>query len=188
MPHALILAALLFQPATAAAAHEWRLDAATSQVHAAVPFLGFGRRTARFPAVTGSLVADPAEPGRFGLEVIIDARQLAASDALTTSRLRGPGFFDVAHFPTVRFSGERLTLRSPVSGDVAGRLTARGITRPLTLAVSFARPIGRAAPGETIELTASGRLDRRDFGMRAYPLIVGSQVTLNIRARLEPAR
>jgi polyisoprenoid-binding protein YceI len=79
-------------------------------------------------------------------------------------------------------------MTSPLDGRIDGTLTARGVTRPITLAVHFSRPPAqRAAAGASMTLTATARIDRNDYGMRAYPLIVGSRVTVTINAQLTPA-
>ena len=153
---------------------------------ARVGFLGIGTRTASFPAVSGSASLSPAAMDRIALDVRIDARQLTASDQLTTDRLKGKNFFDVANHPTVRFNGRALTMTGPATGRVKGDLTARGVTKPVTLDVTFSAPPASATGRESIGLTASTTIDRRDFGMTAYSLIVGKQVKITIRTRLVP--
>lgn len=178
---ALLLAAATAPPLA------YRVDPVGSDVAAKVAFLGIGSRTASFPAVSGSARLSPAAMDRIDLKVRIDARQLKASDTLTTERLRGPNFFDVANHPTVSFIGTALTMTGPATGTVAGELTARGVTRPVTLAVTFADAPARAASGDAIGITGTTTINRRAFGMTAYSLIVGKQVTITIRTRLVPA-
>ena len=47
-------------------------------------------------------------------------------------------------------------------------------------------PPGEATGRAPIALTATTTIDRRDFGMTAYPLIVGRKVKIRIRARMVP--
>ena len=165
----------------------YRVDPAASDVAAKVAFMGIGSRTANFPAVSGAVSLSPAAMERIDLNVRIDARQLKASDTLTTDRLRGKNFFDVASHPTVSFVGKALTMTGVTTGTVKGDLTARGVTKPVTLAVTFSSPPARANGREAIGLTGTTTINRRDFGMTAYSLIVGKQVTITIRTRLVPA-
>jgi polyisoprenoid-binding protein YceI len=180
------LAALLLAGASAPPVR-YRVDPAASDVAAKVAFLGLGSRTADFPAVSGSASLSLAAMDRIDLDVRIDARRLTASDQLTTDRLKGRNFFDVANHPEVRFQGKALTMTGPATGTVAGELTARGVTRPVTLAVTFSAPPSAAALRGSIGLTGTATINRRDFGMTAYSLIVGKQVAITIRARLVPA-
>jgi polyisoprenoid-binding protein YceI len=180
------IVALVLLVATAAPPLNYRVDPATSDVAAKVAFLGFGSRTANFPDVSGAVRLSPAAMDQIDLNVRIDARKLTASDKLTTDRLRGRNFFDVASHPTVSFTGKALTMTGATTGTVKGDLTARGVTRPVTLAVTFSAPPARATGREAIGLTGTTTINRRDFGMTAYSLIVGKQVMITIKARLVP--
>lgn len=189
MPSAVLAKAGLFVALLTAAPDamlNYRVDSATSDVAAKVAFLGIGSRTAGFPAVSGAVRLSPAAMDEIDLNVRIDARQLKASDQLTTDRLRGKFFFDVANHPVVSFSGQTLTMNGATSGTVKGDLTARGVTRPVTLAVTFSAPPARANRREAIGLIGTTTINRRDFGMTAYSLIVRKQVTITIKARLVP--
>jgi polyisoprenoid-binding protein YceI len=164
------LAPILLLVAAPSPTLDYRVDSGASDVDAKVAFLGLGRRTASFPAVSGKVTLSPAAMERIDLAVRIDARQLKASDQLTTDRLKGRNFFDVANHPAISFTGKALTMTGPTTGTVKGDLTARGVTKPVTLAV-----------------TGTTTINRRDFGMTAYSLIVGKQVAITIRTRLVPA-
>lgn len=164
----------------------YRVDPANSDVAAKVSFMGVGSRTASFPAVSGAVSLTPSAMERIDLNVRIDARRLTASDTVTTNRLKGKNFFNVAAHPTVSFSGTALTMTGPLTGKVNGDLTARGVTKPVTLAVTFSAPPARATGREAIDLTGTTTINRRDFGMTAYSLIVGKRVTITIRTRLVP--
>ena len=77
-------------------------------------------------------------------------------------------------------------MTSPTQGSVDGDLTARGVTRPVTLDVSFDMPPAEAAPDDIIILTGTTRINRYDFGMKSYRLIVGKYVNIELRARMVP--
>lgn len=164
----------------------YTIDRTQSQADADVRFFAFGKRVAHFPAMSGQLMLDRTGPDHILLDVVIDARQLRAGDAVTEARLKGQGFFDTAHYPTIHFRGERLTMRDGRNGTVSGALTARGVTRPVTLAVQFQAPPMTQSAGAPLALTATTRINRNDFAMRAYPIIVGAQVNITITARLIP--
>ncbi len=170
--------------AWAAGQLHYRIDQPSSAVTAKVAFFGLASKTAKFSEMSGSVRIDPNDLQNVQLDVAIDARSLKAGDGVTEKRLKGPDFFDVARYPTVRFSGNQLTMSSTTKGRVAGQLTARGITRPVVLSVSFSAPPARAIQGSELSFTGSTSIDRRDFGMTAYRAIVGRQVTIAISSRL----
>jgi len=181
----LLVLALFALGNTAASPMRYTLDARASEVAAKVPFLGLASKTARFPKMAGTVSITPGAPERAVIDVTFDATALEAPDRVTLERLRGEKFFDVENYPTVRFVGRSLKLTSPTQGKVEGELTARGITRPQVLEVTFEEdPV--TSPGKPIRFTGSTTIDRRDYGMKAYPMIVGSKVDITLKARMVP--
>ena len=186
LPAAAAGAALLALPLQASTPlHRYTLDAA-SAVQARVAFFGLSSKTAGFPRLTGQVVLDPARLDRIDLDVSIDARAITAPDKVTLARLKGKDFFDVEHYPTVRYRGTAMTMTGPASADVRGELTARGVTRPSILKVTFATPPGQITGREPVAITGRTEIDRRDFGMTAWPMIVGRKVTITLKARMVP--
>lgn len=165
---------------------QYTLDQNLSRVSARVGFFGIASKTARFPKVSGRIMLAPKRLNTIQLDVDLDATALEAGDSVTLARLRGPDFFDVEHHPQVRFVGRAMTMTGPVTAQIRGDLTAKGITRPVTLAVGFAKPPASATGREPIQLTAQTKIDRTDFGMNAYRFIVAKTVTITINAAMVP--
>lgn len=170
---------------TAGVPQRYTLDADASNVSAQVPFFGLASKTARFPRIEGAVTIVPGAPERAVVDVTFDATAIEAPDSVTLARLRGEKFFWVEKYPSIRFAGRSLKLSSPTRGTVAGDLTARGITRPATLDVTFtADPIAQA--GKPVSFTGTTTIDRRQFGMNSYQLIVGNKVNITLKARMLP--
>ncbi|WP_067739027.1 YceI family protein [Novosphingobium naphthalenivorans] len=169
----------------------YRIDPEASGVNARVAFLGLSSKTAQFPAVMGRLslpdAATTAPTSAIALDVTLDARRLQAGDALTLKRLKGEDFFDVAHYPTVTFSGETLRMTAGQTAEITGKLTVRGVTRPETLHVTFSEPPAETLGSRPIQLTGTMRIDRRAYGMTAWSLVVGRKVDITIRTRMVPS-
>lgn len=172
--------------AGASPSYRYQLDGANSRVSARVAYMGIGSKTARFPAMKGFIRIQPDRLDAIDLEVELDARALDAGGKTDTAYLRGKSFFDVARFPTVSFSGHKMAMTGPTSARIDGQLTARGVTRPTTLDVTFRDPPARAMGREPVQLSARTIINRRDFGMTSYGLIVGKTVKITIEARLVP--
>lgn len=167
-------------------AYRYQLDGARSSVTAKVSYLGLGSKTARFPVMKGSIRLTPDRLDDIDLTVELDARALVAGSDGDTKSLRGPDFFDVAHHPTVSFSGHRMTMQGPVNARLDGTITARGVSRPASLAITFRDPPARASGRDPVQLRAITTINRRDFGMTAYAWAIGKKVTITIDARLVP--
>ncbi|MEP5938341.1 MAG: YceI family protein [Erythrobacter sp.] len=179
-----LLAGLLLTGATTAP-QVYSLDPMDSSASAKVSFLGLGSKTAGFPNVSGTVRFDESMPDDVTLDLSIDARALTAGDGVTLRRLKSEKFFWVEKYPTVRFTGKQLEMTSPTKGTVTGQLTARGVSRQQTFAVSFDKP-PLTSVGEAINVVASTTINRRDYGMKSYSLIVGRNVNITLKARLAP--
>ena len=160
----------------------FRIDPAHTTITARVSFFGLASKTAGFPVVSGTIALDPARPDAVALSIVLDARQLTAGDPVTLARLKAPNFFAVAQYPEIRVTGTHMELTGGAA-RITGTLTARGVTRPIVLAVRFDQP---PRHGRAIALSATTTIDRREFGMTAYRFIVGSKVRIAIAARLTP--
>ena len=170
---------------SASVPQRYTLDASASNVSAKVPFFGLASKTARFPRMEGAVTIVPGAPEKALIDVTFDATAIEAPDSVTLARLRSDKFFWVEKYPSIRFIGRSLKLSSTTRGTVSGELTARGVTRPATLAVTFnADPIAQA--GKPVRFTGTTTIDRRQFGMKAYQLLVGNKVDITLRARMVP--
>lgn len=177
---------LLLATASAGPVYRYQLDGSASVVSARVSFLGLGHKTARFPAMRGSIKITPDRLDAIDLDVELDARAMTAGGKTDTEYLKGKAFFDVANHSTVRFSGRRMAMTGPLTARVDGQISARGVTRPAVLAVTFRDPPAKANGREPIHLTATTTINRKDFGMTSYSMIIGKKVAITIQARLVP--
>ena len=164
----------------------YRLDESNSLLTAKVPFFGLSSKTATFPKMRGTATIVGNDPSQAEIDVTFDATALTAPDTVTLNRLRGEKFFWVEEHPSIRFRGRSLTMTSATEGSMTGRLTARGVTRDQTLNVTFDRNPLTAGANAPINFTATARIDRRNYGMRSFQLIVGNKVDIRLRARLMP--
>lgn len=179
------LAAVFALANTVGTPQRYTLDASASNVSAKVPFFGLSSKTARFPRMQGAVTIVPGAPERAMIDVTFDATAIEAPDSVTLARLRGEKFFWVEKYPTIRFLGRSLKLSSATRGTVSGELTARGVTRPATLDVTFnADPVAQV--GKPVSFTGTTTIDRRQFGMKSYQLVVGNKVDITLKARMLP--
>ena len=174
--------------AKAIAPLRYSLDSAASEVSAKVPFFGLSSKSMKFPKMSGQVTIVPGQPERAVIDVTFDATALEAPDETTLKRLRGEKFFWVEKYPTVRFVGTSLNLTSPTRGTVTGQLTARGVTKPQVLTVTFASDPLTAPRGNPVDFTGTTTIDRRQYGMKSYQLVVGNKVDITLKARMVPQR
>ena len=166
--------------ALAAQPSAYRIDAARTRAEFAVVHLGVLRAHGRFENVTGSLVYD-ASARAGAIDLTIPVASVATGWDSRDQFLRGTSMFDAAQFPRMRFHSTHLEFENGRVVRVAGDLTLRDVTRPVTLTVRAMHCEPDACTAE-----ASGTISRREFAMEAWWPLIGDEVEL--RFRLEAAR
>jgi polyisoprenoid-binding protein YceI len=164
----------------------WCVDRAQSRVGFSIRHLGVATVCGHFPVFAARV--DIGE-GALSVDGDVDARSVDTGDGIRDGRLRSE-FFDVERFPAITFRAEGAapaTDRRP--SLMTGRLTIRGVTRPVALGVCAER-----LAEHTVRLVADGRIRRSEFGLewdalrRAGRLVVADHVRLTIDAVLTPQR
>src|SRR5229473_5935832 len=90
-----------------------------------------------FKDIHGTVDFDLENPTVATVEATIDARGLWTGEAARDTHLKSADFLDVEKFPTITFKGSDLALVGGHEARLGGALTIRGVTRPVTLEVSF---------------------------------------------------
>ncbi len=160
------------QDLTPPQAGTFTLDPGHTRLTFRVSHLGFSMYTAFFRDIDADLAFDPANPVAMSLTATVKAASIETmypDPALDFNAvLAGPEFLDAAQFPDITFTSTAIALTGATSADVTGDLTLHGVTRPLTLAVTFNGGYGAFAldpGGARIGFSATGTLLRSDFGI-----------------------
>ena len=129
---------------------------------------GLSIYTARFDAFSATLDFDPANPAAARLDVTIDPASVSTGDALFDDQVARV-VFDAADHPEIRFVSTAVEQTEGTSATVTGDLTLKGVTLPLTLAVTYNGGAYDPLRGaDVIGFSATGRVDRSLWGADAY--------------------
>lgn len=135
--------------------------------------------------VAGTLQWNGAQPERGSVEVTIDSGGAMTGLPAFDADLDGPDWFDAANFPTASFKSTSIEKTGETTGKITGDLTVRGITKPVTLDVTFngGRPHPLRGSAYAIGFNATGSVKRSDFNMtKLVSLGVGDEVKILIHA------
>lgn len=150
------LALLLALPA---AATSWRMDAAASRLGFVATQAG-AKFEGRFTRFTAAVEFDPANPADGSFDVRIDVASAETGESQRDGLIRGPDFFAAGQFPEARY--EASGFEPQADGYVAlGRLTLRGVTRPVRVSFRFAPE----ATGQGGRLSGQATVSRLAFGV-----------------------
>jgi polyisoprenoid-binding protein YceI len=169
-------------PADLPAGH-YALDKAHGSLIARISHMGFSRYTVRFNRMDAQFDYDPKAPAASRLEVTVEAASIDTGSASFSKELAGSGWFDAAKYPTIVFSSKGVDLGDGQHGRIDGDLTLHGVTRPVSLDVTFNGVGSGLIPGSLrTGFSATGVIKRSDFGMTRYATWVGDEVSLQIEA------
>ena len=174
------LAAPATNPA-AAPAGRYVLDPRHASVTARVLHMGLSHYTMRIDQVTGSYDYDPTHPLTTHIAVALDAQSLDTGNPSASKQFAGE-FLDAGAHPQITFASTAIQPTDANHGAVVGDLTFHGVTRPVTLAVTYNGYSSGLIGGQRMGFSATGVIKRSDFGSNAWLGQVGDEVQLTIEA------
>ena len=178
---ALGLSAAFLAPTTAFA-ESYTIDA--SHAHAAfrVSHLGFSHTLGQFNEISGTLEFDEASPDAGSVSVTINTASVDSANAARDEHLRKADFLNVESFPTMTFVSTSVEVTGEKTGKLVGDLTLLGVTKPLTLDVTFnqAGPHPFDPSKIMAGFSATGEINRSDFGMAYAVPAIGETVEIII--------
>jgi polyisoprenoid-binding protein YceI len=150
--------------ATPAPAGNYKVDAAHSGAFFEVGHLGgVSRFMGRFNDITGDLVVDAPEKSKITVSIKTDS--IDSNHEGLDKHLKSPDFFNAVQFPTMTFTSTAVKLDGNGAGTIAGNLTLRGVTKPVTFQLKQVGA-GKGMKGEQrVGYVASGTIKRTEFGM-----------------------
>lgn len=150
----------------------WRVDRAHSGVTFRVRHLGISWVNGEFTDWNADLVYDPANPQAASVNARIRVASINTNNQRRDDDLRSGRFFAADSFPEIAFVSSGVHVQDSTHLHVAGDLTIRDVTRPVTLTVEV---LGTTSGqrGRRIAFTASTTIDRKDWGMTFSPIAEG---------------
>jgi polyisoprenoid-binding protein YceI len=174
-------AGTLFAGAATAAPITYAFDTVHSRVTFHVSHLGFSHSVGQLFVAPGTFVFDTADWSKGAVIATLPADSLTFGDAKWDAHVKGADFLDAAKYPTLTFAATQVTRSGEKTGTLTGNLTLRGITKPVTLQLRLnaagPHPM-RKVPA--IGFTATGTIQRSEFGVAAYVPMVGDELEVRI--------
>jgi len=119
----------------------------------------------KFQDFSGSIKVDRVKPENSSVEFTIQAASINTNEPKRDEHLKSPDFFDVTNQPTITFKSTSVKPTGKDTYEVAGNLTMRGVTKPVTLPITFLGegrdPWGNEKMGFELQTT----LNRKDYGI-----------------------
>ena len=178
----MLVAALMYASCYAAAnaAETYSIDANHTHATFAFQHLGFSTFHGKIPARSGTITIDRAQKTG-NIDIVFDPEGVATGVPKFDDHLRSKDFFEVEKNPTASFKSSNITFEGDAPTGVAGNLTIKGITRPVTLQVtSFKCGEHPMMKTPACGANATATIKRSDFGMTFALPAVRDEITLDI--------
>ena len=183
VPRSTGFALLLLAAAAPAHAEIYRLDPVHTRIAFAVDHAGLSQALGSFGGASGRLEFDPARWEAARVELTVPVASLDLGDADWREAVLDGTFLDADDHPLAHFASTRVEPTGTGTARVSGTLTLRGVARPAVLDVRLnavkRHPVTRR---RSAGFSATATLSRRDFGIDAWPNVVGDAVALRIEA------
>jgi polyisoprenoid-binding protein YceI len=182
------LVALTVNITAVAQSNVWQLDPAHSSAQFAVRHMGISTVRGTFTKLSGTAHYDSADAKSDSVEVTIEPASVDTRVEMRDNDLRSDHFFDVQKYPSMIFRSTKVESAGSDKLKITGDLTIKGVTKPVMLDVEGpSKPVDDGHGHLHMGISASGTLNRTDFGMTGYQGVVGNEVKLTIDAELVQA-
>ncbi len=155
--------------------------------HSAVEFVGrhlmLTKVRGRFGKFSGTVTIDD-DPLQSSADVVVDATSLDTGDERRDGHLRSADLFNVDEYPTLEFHSTRL---EPLGRNwrLEGDLTVRGVTRPVSLDVTYEGAVVDPWGNPRLGFSASTEVDREDWGLTWNVALETGGMLVSKKIRLE---
>jgi polyisoprenoid-binding protein YceI len=159
----------------------WEIDPAHANAQFVVRHLGISNVQGEFTKVSGTVQLDEKNLEKSSVAATIDVSSVDTRNATRDKDLLSENFFNVAKYPTMTFQSKRIDRAGEGKLKVTGDLTLHGVTREVAFDVdgpsnAIKDPWGNTRRG----LSATTRINRKDFGITADAGLVGDEIAITL--------
>ena len=172
----------------------WQIDTAHSHIEFKVRHMMVSWSRGQFDNFSGTINIDEQNPENTTVDIQIDAASINTRQPDRDAHLRSPDFFDAPTYPYITFKSKKVQQTSANTAKLVGDLTIRGITKEVTLDVTYEgthkSPFG---PFLAAGFNAQTVISRKEWGLNWNSLVegggvlVGDDVHISIELELNKA-
>ncbi|MDR6673925.1 YceI family protein [Xanthomonas sp. 1678] len=180
-----LTALLLICPTAALAAPaQYALDPVHTRVLFAIEHAGFSKALGTVSGSTGTLLFDPDDWRSARLDARVPLQRLDLGDEKWNRAALARNLVDGERYPEAHFVSTRIEPIDATHAKVFGTLTLHGVSREIALEVTLNALKRHPLPPfrRTVGFSATATLQRADFGIDAWPSVIGAAVELRIEA------
>jgi polyisoprenoid-binding protein YceI len=167
---------------TAEAADTFVIDPVHTNILFIANHLGYSRMIGQFQEFSGEFSFDEQAVENSAVAVTVNTASVDTDDQARDDHLRSPDFFNAAEFPEMTFASTAIERTGDKTGKITGDLTLLGVTKPVTLDVTFNQkaphPLPQYSGVEVAGFSATTTIKRSDFGMSTFVPAIGDEIEI----------
>lgn len=176
---ATLFAATISAPALAAP-ETFVIDASHTFARFSYSHFGYSTQLSHFNKTSGKISIDRAAKTG-SVDVSIDTTSVETGFPLFNGHIQGEDFLNTEKYPTATFKSRKVNFDGDKVASVAGDLTIKGVTKPVTLTLtSFQCMPHPMLKKDACGANATAVIKRSEFNAGKYAPYVGDDVTLTI--------
>jgi len=172
-----------------ATATKWVLDPMHSEVQFKVKHLVISTVSGFFKSFEGELDTENDDFSDAKISFSLDINSIDTNQSQRDEHLKSAEFFDAEKYPKISFKSTSFTKSGEDEYKLAGDLTVKDVTKPVTLDVEFGGSADDFYGNTKAGFEISGKINRKDFGLtwdgvtEAGSIVVGEDIKLLINVQ-----
>ena len=165
----------------------WVVDPDHSVAAFSIRHMMIAQVRGQFNKIEGSVSFDPADISGSSVELTIYASSVLTGVGKRDAHLMSADFLDTGKYPVISFKSSHIQALAPGSVLVTGDLTLHGVTRSITVEISYTDPVKDPfGDGLSMGFAMAATLNREDYGitwnqpMPDFGVMLGQKVELLI--------
>jgi polyisoprenoid-binding protein YceI len=134
---------------------------------------------------SGYVEVDENDPTTAVAQVVVKAASVNSGSDDRDNHLRNQDFFNVASYPDITYRSGTVDKVDDTRYRVGGELTIKDVTRPVTLEFEVGEPFQDGWGNERVGISATGKINRKDWGLEWNMIMEAGRLLVSDEARLE---
>jgi len=179
----LFVAVFLASKVAHATPETYTIGSKVSRVTFSLEHQGFIQNFGTLKIAPGSFVFDSDDWSKSSVVVMMPIKSLDMGDALWNEEIRGDDAWDkLFKSKAITFHSKQIQRIDAMHGTLTGDLTLAGVTKSVTLQLKLNK-LGANAVSKlpSVGFTATGTIQRSQFGLDAYEDLVGDNMPIQIQ-------
>ena len=163
----------------------WQIDPVHSNATFSVKHAMVATVRGQFKVISGTLEIDEEHPENSSIAAQAETASIDTRDTNRDAHLRSADFFESEKYPTISFKSTKVDKTGDNTYRVVGILDMHGVQKEIALDAEYAGqgkdPYGNTRAG----LSATGKLNRKDFGLNWNAALEAGGVLVSDAVKIE---